>query len=54
LSGFLKIKKKARLLDLELLYVNIVNILAKDVTQDFATLVIQILGTLVLNVGKLI
>ncbi len=36
----------------ELLYVSIVNILVRDVIQDFVMLVIQILETLVLNVEK--
>jgi hypothetical protein len=54
LLGYLKIKIRVKWLVLELLYVNTVNILAKDVIQDFATLVIQILVILVLNVEKLI
>jgi hypothetical protein len=52
LGGFLKIKKKARLLDLELMFVSIVNILAKGVIQDFVIHVIQILEILVLSVEK--
>jgi hypothetical protein len=52
LVGFLKEKKKRSLKELELLYVNTVNTLVKDVTQCFVTLVIAILETLVQNVEK--
>jgi hypothetical protein len=52
LIGYLRIKIRVKQLDLELLYVNTVNILAKDVIQDFVILVTQILEILVLNVEK--
>ena len=50
--GYLKAKRKKKLSVRELLYVSIVNILVRDVIQDFVMLVIQILETLVLNVEK--
>ena len=52
LIGYLRIKIRVNRLDLEPLFVNIVNTLVKDVIQDFVTLVIQTLEILVLSVEK--